>query len=282
MKKIALFTVFYPGAEIYVDEFIMSIKHQTLKCFDLIIVNDGYKDKNLQLLYPEISIIELDGANRISTNREIGINYVIEKKYEYLLLCDVDDCFSPLRIEKSISAIEDFDILVHDLNIVDVNKDIIFESYFSKSINMKVELNSAFLLTKNIFGFSNTALRVSKLQKISFPKDLRIVDWYYFTILLNEGLRAKFLPDALTDYRQYSGNMIGIAIYTLDMFKNLLLLKKKHYSYFIDNPTYFQLYKEMEYIESLSDEEKQALIEYNEKQTPYPLWWQNIRTHYNI
>lgn len=279
MNKIALFVVFYPGAEVYVEEFFMSIKQQTQQNFDLIIVNDGYKDKNLQVLYPEVSIIELDGTNRISTNREIGITYAIEQKYEYLLLCDVDDYFSPHRIEKSISSIVNVDIVVHDLDIVDANRKVIFEHYFSKSIDSNVALNPSFLLTKNIFGFSNTALRVSKLQKISFPKDLRIVDWYYFTNLLNEGLKAKFIPEALTEYRQHSGNMIGITTYTLDVFKKLLQLKKKHYSYFMDNPTYSQLYEEMESIERMTDEEMQLLLKNNEKQTPYPLWWQNIRTN---
>lgn len=277
MEKIALFTVFYPGAEIYVDDFFQSIKSQTCKNFELIIVNDGYKDKNLQSLCPELPIIELGGANKISTNRAIGIKYAIDNHYDYLLLFDVDDYFSPLRVEKSVEAIADADIIVNDLDIVDANRKVFFESYFSKSIGPDIELNPEFLLDKNIFGFSNTALRVSKLERITFPEDLQIVDWYYFTILLREGLHAKFLPLALTEYRQHSANMIGIATYSLEMFKNLLLLKKKHYSYFKGIDEYDKRFLLMDKIENMTDEEKMLLLEKNERQIPYPLWWQNIR-----
>lgn len=277
MNRIALFTVFYPGAEAYVDDFFKSIKHQTRTDFDLIIVNDGYKDKSLQNLCPEISIVELEGTNRISTNRELGINYIIDKNYEYLLLCDVDDYFSPNRITKSIKFLSDTDIVVNDLNIVDANRKVLFERYFSKSIDENVVLTSEFIRDKNIFGFSNTALRVSKIHKVTFPEDLRIVDWYYFTNLLNEGLNAKFIPEALTEYRQHSGNMIGIATYTIDMFKNLLQLKIKHYSYFSANPIYKSLMDEMLVIEKMTDDEKESLLANNENRISYPLWWQNVK-----
>lgn len=276
MNRIALFTVFYPGAEVYVDDFFESIKHQTRTDFDLVIVNDGYKDTGLQDLYPWISIIELEGTNKISSNRALGINYVIDKKYEYLILCDVDDFFSPFRIEKSIVYLDDSDIVVNDLNIVDSSRKVFFERYFSKSIDENVSLTSEFIQDKNIFGFSNTALRVSKIHKVIFPEDIRIVDWYYFTILLNEGLNAKFIPEALTDYRQHTGNMIGITTCTVDMFKNLLQLKIQHYSYFTSKPTYKTLLDEMLNIESMSDVEKTVLLRNNEKRNLYPLWFQNV------
>ena len=118
---------------------------------------------------------------------------------------------------------------------------------------------------------------MSKLHKVSFPLDLCIVDWFYFTVLLKEGLKAKFVPYSLTKYRQHASNMIGISFYTLAVFKKLLELKIKHYSYFVGDPVFDSLYEEMLRIDELLDEQKQALIDNNEKVTPYPLWWQNIR-----
>lgn len=277
MNKIALFTVFYQEAEIYLDDFFESLKSQSYKDFDILIVNDAYTYMRLKNLYPEFCIKEFEGVNRISTNREIGINYAIHNKYDYLILCDIDDYFKPKRIETSIKEISDVDIVVNDLDIVDSKRAILYQNYFSKSVDKSTQLDFEFIRTKNIFGFSNTTLRVSRLSEITFPQDLRIVDWYYFSILLERGFKVKFIPEALTEYRQHSGNMIGITRFTLDMFKNLLMLKKKHYSYFLDNPKYKDIFEEMIQIESFSDSKMQELLSKNEKQIPYPLWWQNIK-----
>ena len=278
MNNVVLFTVFYPGAEPYVDEFIESVSNQTYRDFDLIIVNDGYKDTNLQSHYPKINIIEIKGNNSISANRAIGINYAIQKSYETLILCDVDDYMSPVRVEKCVNALEKVDIVVNDLDIVDANRKLIFKDYFQKSITQSLVLDKDFISNKNVFGFSNTALKVSKLSKVEFPVDLRIVDWYYFTQLLNGGLTAQFLPLSLTEYRQHTGNMIGISSFTLDGFKKLLKFKIQHYNYFKDRyPCYKALLANMLELASKTDEQLQIIINNNSKITPYPLWWQNVK-----
>lgn len=278
MNKVALFTVFYPGAEGFVDDFVESVSNQTYKDFDLLIVNDGYKDRDLQNIYTQLSIIEIQGNNTISGNRAVGINYAIQHKYETLLLCDVDDYMTPNRVEESIKALKDVDVVVNDLDIVDANRNLIFKDYFQKTINKDTVLDLDFLKDKNVFGFSNTALRVSKLKEVEFPSDLRIVDWYYFTCLLNEGLSARFIPESLTEYRQHTGNMIGISFFTLDGFKNLIQLKKKHYSYLKDvYPIYEPYWDEMSKLSSMTDAQLQAIINKNTNATPYPLWWQNVK-----
>lgn len=276
--KVVLFTVFYPGAEDYVDEFIESVSNQTYNEFDLLIVNDGYKDNNLCTKYSNLNVIEIEGNNCISDNRAIGINYVIDNGYDALLLCDVDDYMLPNRVEKCLSALDDVDIVVNDINIVDAKKNLILKDYFQKTIDEDTILDSHFIEDKNIFGLSNTVLRVSKLSEVDFPKDLRIVDWFYFTQLLNAGLKAKFFPESLTEYRQHTGNMIGITSFTLDGFKNLLNLKIRHYNYFKDiYPSYSEKLKEMKELSTKSDEEIQSIIDKNTIQIPYPLWWQNVK-----
>ena len=192
MNRIILFTVFYPGAEEYVDEFIESVTNQTYKEFDLLIVNDGCTQSNLETQYPQLHIIEIEGNNTISGNRALGINFAIRNSYDILFLCDVDDYISPKRVEICLAALSSTDIVVNDLDIVDANRRIIFKDYFQKSIDDETYIDKAFISTKNIFGFSNTALRVSKLTEVEFPKDLRIVDWYYFTQLLINRVSTAF------------------------------------------------------------------------------------------
>lgn len=278
MSKVALFTVFYPGAETYVDEFFNSVQNQTYKVFDLIIVNDGYKDDNLASLCPNLSIIELRGDATISGNRAIGINYAIDNAYDYLFLCDVDDYMYPTRVEHVLESFGNNDIIVNDLDIVGADRKLIVKDYFQKTISANTILDKDFIKDKNIFGFSNTALKVSAFSKVSFPEDLKVVDWYFFTQLLNEGLKAQFLDESLTEYRQHSGNMIGISSFTIDVFKKLIELKKKQYSYMKEvYPVYQKLYDQMLNLSKLPDNELQKIIDKNTDITPYPVWWENVK-----
>ena len=278
MTKIALFTVFYPGAETYVDEFFNSVLNQTYKNFDLIIVNDGYKDDNLASHCPNLNIIELRGDATISGNRAIGINYAIDNVYDYLFLCDVDDYMYPTRVEHVLESFGNNDIIVNDLDIVDADRKLIVKDYFQKTINANTILDKDFIKDKNIFGFSNSALKVSAFSKVSFPVDLKVVDWYFFTQLLNEGLKAQFLDESLTEYRQHSGNMIGISSFTIDVFKKLIELKKKQYSYIKEvYPVYQKLYDQMLNLSKLPDNELQIIIDKNTDITPYPVWWENVK-----
>ena len=270
MNKVALFTVFYTDAETYVNEFIESVRNQSYKEFDLIIVNDGYKDKDLSLIYQDLKIIELEGDSTISGNRAIGINYIIVNNYDYIFLCDVDDYMHPYRVEHVLNVFEGNDIIVNDLDIIDVERHIIFKDYFQRSINENFLLDYEFIKDKNIFGFSNTAMRVSSLSLINFPKDLKIVDWYYFTILLNNNLKTKFIAESLTEYRQYSGNMIGISTFTLDVFKRLIFLKMKHYSYFKNKiEGYNDLYEQMLNLSMTREDELNDIMEKNTENNVY-------------
>lgn len=278
MSNLLLFTVIYPGAESFEKEFFASIQRQSLKDFDMLVVNDTDYELNFSQKYPDLKIIEIKGCCNISGNRAVGINYAIDNQYEFLMLCDIDDLFSPLRVEKTMSIMPDCDIVVNELDIVDSDNKLIEEAYFSHSVNTETVFDYEFIKDKNLFGFSNTTMRVSKLSRVSFPKDLRIVDWYFYTLLLNKGPKVRFLPESLTYYRQHSGNMIGLSSYTIEVFKSQLQLKKKHYSYLKDIISgYEDLYNQMISLEQLTDEEIEKRINQNQASTPYPLWWENIR-----
>ena len=279
MPKIALFTVFYPGAEPYVDDFLRSMQAQTITDFDLIIVNDAYSDSPLQELAPSLRVVELPSCNNIAANRAAGINYAVQQGYDFLMLCDVDDLASPQRLETSLAAMDEVDIVVHDLDIVDAQGVLLVKNYFSQSLKPSVCLDAQFVETLNIFGFSNTMLRVSKLTEVQFPPALRVVDWYYFTLLLRQGLRARFMPVALTGYRQHSNNMIGISSFDLPAFNQLLKAKLYHYSLLTHIPPYPRLYEEMLHIDQMDDAQKLHLITQNERLVPHPLWWQIVSLH---
>ena len=100
---VALFTVFYSGAECFLKDFLSSLKEQSYKEFDLIIVNDGFEVGEFENLLCNLNVVEIKFSSTVSKNREYGLNYIKRAGYKYLILCDVDDFFSRKRVEISFS-----------------------------------------------------------------------------------------------------------------------------------------------------------------------------------
>ena len=73
MKTAFLTTIFTMNKQ-YLYDFFDSLKNQTYQNFDVIVVNDGYKDfEKIKTLYNEkLNIIELQHSNTPAKNREHG------------------------------------------------------------------------------------------------------------------------------------------------------------------------------------------------------------------
>ena len=69
-----------------------------------------------------------------------------------------------------------------------------------------------FIKNKNIFGMTNTAINLNKISKVSFDNKIVAVDWYFFKILLEQGLKSIFTNEMVTYYRQYENNTVGLSV----------------------------------------------------------------------
>ena len=283
MQNPGLFlTVVYPKALPYLSDVCKSAKLQTRQDFDILVVNDGCDNESIKAALPELNVIIINAAGGFSANRIQGIEYARTHNYEYLLFCDADDTFSPVRYEHTIEefAHKEADIIVCNLNIVDEQLNILIKDYFSKEIPQSCWIDADFIQDKNIFGMSNTAIRLSALHHpINIP-EMPIVDWYLFTSLLHDGLKAWYTEEALVDYRQYSNNMIGINKFDVESVRKLTSLKLNHYKLLIANGhhEYQDLYNNTERLQYLPDKEIENIIDKELTIHPQPLWWQIIRT----
>lgn len=211
MKKIAFLTTIFPMKEQYLHDFFTSLKQQTYKDFDVIIVNDGYLDfEKIKIAYGQtLSIIELLSTNTPAKNREFGINYCIDNKYDILIFGDSDDFFEANRVEKSLQLLEEYDVVVNDLSLFDENG--VYETaYFSNRLENLTQINFDFIRDKNIFGMTNTAIKLKAVSRVVFNNKIIAVDWYFFKILLKQGLKAIFTNETMSFYRQYENNTIGL------------------------------------------------------------------------
>jgi len=209
--KVAFLTTIFPMPQEYLLDFFNSLQNQSYKEFDIVVVNDGYKEFELiRDKYRVLSIIELPYQNTPAKNREYGINYCIDKGYNILIFGDSDDYFASNRIEKSIELLADYDIVVNDFDLFAENG-IYEQKYISNRVKNNSSIEASFIEDKNILGLSNTALNLSILKnRVVFEKDLVAVDWFLFKSLLRDGKKAIFTNEAISFYRQHLDSIVGL------------------------------------------------------------------------
>lgn len=266
--RTAFLTTIFPMNKQYLYDFFDSLKEQTNKNFDVIIVNDGYKDfEQIQSEYNQVlNIVELKYSHTPAKNREYGINYCMQNGYDILIFGDSDDYFEKNRVEKSLEFLKEYDIVVNDLSLVDENG-VYKTKYLSHRLNNLEEVKFEFIFKKNIFGLSNTAIKLKSISKITIPEDLVAVDWYIFSILLMENKRAVFTNETVSYYRQYQENIVGLKKPDETSFKKGLEVKVKHYK---------ALNNKID--ESSLELKRLSKIKFSEKikSIDNPLWWELI------
>ena len=99
---------------------------------------------------------------------------------------------------------------MNDLSLF--NKNGLFkENYISHRINNLDIIDVDFIKDKNIFGMSNTAIKLKNLSKVFFDDKIVSVDWFFFKRLLENGFKAIFTNEIITYYRQHQKNTIGLS-----------------------------------------------------------------------
>ena len=210
MNRTAFLTTVFPENEKFLISFFNSLSTQTYKDFDLIIVNDNLKNINYyKNLFSNLNIKQINSSSTSAKNRELGINYCIDKKYDFLVFGDSDDYFQNNRICKSVDLLKKADIVVNDLSLFD-NESIYEEQYISNRFKNLDFVTFKHIEDKNIFGFTNTAIKLRGIKKVIFDDDIIAVDWYFFQKILKQGLKAIFTNETVSYYRQHENNSVGL------------------------------------------------------------------------
>jgi len=281
-KKVALLTTLFPTEIDYIIDFFDSLSMQTEAQFDVIVLNDGFVNFNqIKDRYSKLRIIELDTAGSIAKNREKLIRFAKVNQYDIAIFGDIDDTFSCERVERSIVALNENDIIVNELTAVHEGK-VTTDLIYSKRIADKQFIDFDFIKDKNVMGLSNTAinLRIVCLDDIVFSDELIAVDWYFFSLLLIAGHRAQFRADIMTYYRQYGGNTIGIGSFTKDKIKSILNVKKIHFKLLFSKHSAYekQLDEVNLYIAKIVDDKGlESALNSNVDNIKFPLWWELVK-----
>lgn len=279
-NKIAFLTTIYPTNPRYVTDFFDSLLKQTIKNFDILVVNDGYTDFfKIKNQFKSLNIIELPAADSIAKNRQLLIQFAKINNYDIVVFGDIDDTFSEARIEKSIAALQKVDVVVNDLTSTTKDGAVLSENIYSHRLNHEQLIPFDFIKEKNIFGLSNTAINLGKvsIDLIFFPEELIAVDWYFFSLLLLSGLSAVFIADEITFYRQYDENTIGIGGFDSEKIKSIIAIRAIHYKEMSKKNSDFNLLLENTLClkKQIANESKlNQLVKINSQKLIYPLWWE--------
>ena len=282
MNDTAFVTVVYPGCEPYLSDFIDSLSRQTYQKFDLIVLNDQNTDISDIRSAGDISLIEINVNNRTPAKiREFGLQYLVDSQYLYAVFGDSDDWFEDNRIDVCISMLSDCDVVVNDLHLATDVNNVYENNYLSARFfdNSKVKLVD--IIDKNIFGLSNTAIKISSLFSMNIDKDLVAIDWYIFSCLLANGALARFTNKTSTFYRQHNNNTVGIAGLTEQHVKNGIATKLMHYQNMEkQDMRYHKLASDIQNLKILclnEDYFNNYLTSLGNNKVDNPLWWEDIR-----
>lgn len=280
--QISILTTVYDGVQPFLDNFFQSLKSQTYKNFNIILVNDCCKDIDTYIKKNNLKnfhVIDVDGTP--ARNRITGIKECINHGSEIILFADSDDTFKNNRVEivNKYLIDQNFEIMINDINICSSNLEIVKENFFSKRIKNKSLIKFKDIQNYNFCGLSNSAIKTDIL------KDTPIIetdpfDWMLFSCLLLEGPRAIFTNETCTNYRQHNHNFIGIGVeLDDDRIRHAVNVKAKHYKLLQASSI---SYKELsDYFLELSLMQDKDLKDYYEychyNYHKYSFWWEEAK-----
>ncbi len=216
-KSLSIIVPIY-GVEEYILEFLESIVPQLLDSTELILINDGTKDKSMQICHNFLggnydNIVILEQSNQ---GQSVARNYGIQQaKGEYIGFLDPDDYVRSDYISKITECIQNN----RDVDIIDF-KAFTFIHESKKIINtvnnnLKEGLHNSFEKEYLATIFSNCSwqswLRIVKhsfFKDIKFPEGLLLQDIHVFPSIYIKSCKIYHISEALIYYRVRGGSAV--------------------------------------------------------------------------
>lgn len=221
IKKIAFVTFVYPGVEKYLKQFIKSLNNQTDIQFDLIVHNDGCENiRNfLKSKYFPIVIVNSNEKNLFDI-RLWTFNFCLTNEYSHVILGDSDDFFEANRVAVIKRLLNQYEIVINDISLVNASEEVYENRVFSRRIYNNSIITFNHIEKYNFIGFTNSAFCLNVLKLLDGNKtQSKIVDWYFYSILLLKGKKAIFTTETVSYYRQHEKNIAGLR-YKNDIMNN--------------------------------------------------------------
>lgn len=216
------------GAQ-FIGEQLASIFAQTHPADEVVVSDDASRDATVELVRaafaahpnpPRLTLIENPVALGVTRNFQQAIEACSN---EIVVLSDQDDVWSPTRIERTLAAFDDPDVvLVHsDARLIDGGGAVLGSSLFDAyrvdpTVRAEIAGGRAFdqFLRRNLVTGATAAIR-RRLAEAAAPFPAEWVHDEWLAVVASSIGRIVPLDDRLIDYRQHGGNEIGAVELTL-------------------------------------------------------------------
>lgn len=194
------------NVEKYIVSCLKSLLNQTFNDFEILIVNDGTKDKSIELIMPYVD----DNSNRVvvlnkpngglSDARNYGIKFA---KSEYLAFIDSDDTIHPKMFENMMNRIiaEDADICACDMEYV-------------YDDGRRVKASGEWLNSRNPYEIlcsnnsaCNKIFKKTLFASIEFPKGKWYEDLATIPIIVYNAKKWSYVSEVFYYYYQREGSI---------------------------------------------------------------------------
>lgn len=188
---ISIIIPLYNGVE-FLDECLNSVYNQTFKDYEILIGLNGHEiDGKIYKTIKhhendKLKIIQYEFVNKSKTCNEL----LKECKYDIICMLDVDDKWSPTKLEKQVPYIKGYDVVGT------------FFQYFGETSHL-INLKSG-EIDSNTFKNINPIINSSSMfyKKDAYWEDIFGVEDYEMWLRLNrEGKRFYNVPEYLTYHR---------------------------------------------------------------------------------
>jgi len=281
--KTAVLTVVYEGVEPYINDFMISLQQQTDTNFDLIIINDGFKQLDQLLSRFNINSRTLHFEASFVERRKQGIKRLKEEGYDTVVFADSDDYFNSQRIEITKQLLANYDLVCNELVLFGESVSDIIPMASSRFYDGQV-LTLKNIYHGNIMGMSNTGVRLNYiLPLIDFiPDDVIAFDWVLYSLALLNGCSCVFTNKAITFYRQHTNNIASPQNYSEEQIIRGVKVKHRHYQIMCNYDKEYDSY--VEEFERLINRLQNTPFKHDYCKAvrvnapKHPLWWESIKT----
>ncbi len=236
MRKAAdatICTVCFPTTGRVAEDYAAGLLSQTEPCDLLLVAEQGTDTAILTAGFP--------GQVRIVTGAPAETGVALREKMLVVagecvsggavIFADCDDRLEPTAVADHLAALAVDAISVGNMEITDGDGHLLGQRFFDGiSVPDRIERPDA-IAERNFFGLTNTAIRGSVLALFDeiVPGDVRAVDWWLFSRLLNLGCTATVTRRCVTRYRSVPTGTLGYGpARDLPMLLNRLDIVRRH------------------------------------------------------
>jgi alpha-1,3-rhamnosyltransferase len=221
--------------EQYIEQAVMSLVNQTYKNIEIIVLDDGSKDKTpeiIQKLANKYNFTFIQQENKGLTYSLNRLNGMANGKY--IAGCASDD-FIPLeKVEKQVEFLENHNYFaVCSGNAVNVDKEGKYErrNIYEDGTFRVINFEDVFLHDKSIPA-GTAMIRKDVLQEVGgYSTDYPIEDKYMWLKITNKGYKIARMNTLLQYYRQHNSNISGNYEFIIENIKKCLDMYKANELY---------------------------------------------------